>query len=94
MRRIHKFHIEPGQPTVAISYLRFAHAGLDPKGDGCIWLVVDDEVSMVREFRIFSTGAEVQEGWNFEASYLDGSYVWHVFSRPAEELVIAAPAVE
>lgn len=94
MKRVLKFHIEPGRPTIALRHQLFAHAGLDPAGRACIWLEIGPGPGSgtVREFQIFGTGHEVSLDWTFEATFLDGPFVWHVYSREAEELLVASEA--
>lgn len=93
MRTVHKFHINPDdRPTVPIRHLRFVLAGLDPQTRPCIWLEVAPDVpnaGIVREFQIFGTGHEVPTGWEHCGSFVDGPFVWHVYGREAEELLVA-----
>jgi len=54
-------------------------AGLDPTGHPCIWAVVDVNKKPVnREIYVYGTGQEIQRE-NHIGSFIDGSFVWHVF---------------
>jgi hypothetical protein len=90
-RTIHKFHLAPG--TMPQRHERFLHAGIDPAGRPCVWLEVrpdEPESGIVREFQMFGTGHVVpDEGWEHCGSFVDGPFVWHIYGRAAEEVLVA-----
>lgn len=44
MKQIWKYEIEPGEVTLNIPGWRgFISAGIDPKGNLCVWALVDDQ---------------------------------------------------
>ncbi len=61
------------------------HVGLDPIRTWCIWAQVDTAANLeLRQFYIVGTGHAVPESisekWQHVGSFVDGAYVWHVFT--------------
>ncbi len=83
MRTVHKFPIVYGHPCRIDNLRRLCHAGLDPSGAPCLWADVwfeEGDKGVTREFEVFGTGHPVPPDRVFEASFVDGPFVWHVFS--------------
>jgi len=80
-RVIHKFSaysgtIELGMPA------KFLYAGM--QGDSPqIWVqhCPDSSVKVKADIRIYPTGEEIDEGFEFLGTWLDGSYVWHAYAK-------------
>ena len=63
------------------------HVGLDPSGTPCIWAEVntDDQVRP-RAIAVVGTGRPIPEDAPIArhiGSFVQGRFVWHVYSRPA-----------
>jgi hypothetical protein len=59
------------------------HAGSQRTGHH-LWAEVRNPSSAAREdriFRVFATGEEIPDGWDWRYTWQDGPYVWHVFEK-------------
>lgn len=57
------------------------HVGVDPKGSHCIWLLVNPaDKEHLHYVRVVGTEHCVPGGLHHLGSFLDGEYVWHVWS--------------
>lgn len=66
--------------VVASADVKFIHAGLDPQGEPCVWYETDPAANQYHhQVRILGTGREVPSGHAHIGSYVEGSYVWHVY---------------
>lgn len=86
--RIWKFPIAFGSdiPKLDISMpkgARIIHAGPDPSGRPCVWVEciprIPSEETEKRFFTVIGTGWEVPDKGKHVASYVDGSFVWHIY---------------
>ena len=81
-RVVHKFPafgtIELGMPA------KFLYAGLQ-KNRPMMWVqhCPDSSVKVNAEIRVYPTGEEIDEGFEFLGTYLedDGAYVWHIYAK-------------
>jgi Tfp pilus tip-associated adhesin PilY1 len=87
-RTIWKFTLKVGRwETISLPpAAKVIFAAIDPQsGAPAIWvdLDVDDMGCKDRLFAVFGTGREIDDDAIHRGSMLDGSFVWHVFERPA-----------
>lgn len=61
----------------------FLHVGRDPKGDFSIWCQVDTDLPKEKvRFDVYGTGNFMDETGMYVGTFLDGAFVWHVFTGP------------
>jgi hypothetical protein len=49
----------------------------------CVWIQLNDDAPKERfAFKVFSTGVGISDGWNHCGTWLDGSFVWHLYWKP------------
>lgn len=86
-RVIHKFSalagtIELGMPA------KFLYAAVQKRSPQ-VWVqhCPDSSVRANAEIRIYGTGDDIDEGFEFLGTYLedDGSYVWHVYAKAKQK---------
>lgn len=82
MRTVWKFPLGEGSAHfTAPAPARPIHAGLDPTGEACVWVEVDDD-SPFREERdvvVTGTGTPIPDGAVHIGSFNDNPFVWHVW---------------
>ena|GEM_PF-465736 len=87
MKRIYKYpiKIEHKQMIRLPAICQTIHAGLDPKGDPCVWALVDPECPMHdQEIQIYGTGHPVEEIYlHHIGSFVQAIFMWHVFLKLA-----------
>lgn len=90
--RIHKYAI-PLDDTVILKLplgSRIIHAGRDPLGVINVWAEVNPDEIVTREYRIEIRGTGHELGvieyleMRHVSSFLDGSFVWHVYTKDHE----------
>jgi hypothetical protein len=58
------------------------HVGIDPKGDFCLWALVDtDNLEIDQEIYVHGTGHNVGTDEEYIGSDVQGHFVWHVFRQ-------------
>lgn len=84
MITIHKFPIEikRGVQTIAMpDGARIIHVGLDPIGTPCLWARVNTAHPMTLvEVILVGTGWEMNAHGEHLGSFVQGGFVWHVFT--------------
>jgi hypothetical protein len=59
------------------------HAGVDPSGDLCVWVLVSPGEWPTAKLRaaVYGTGQDIPDDLDMAhlTSYVSGPYVWHVF---------------
>lgn len=61
---------------------RIIHAGADPSGEPCVWVecIPNEETETeIRFFTVIGTGWKAPNKGRHIASYVDGSFVWHIY---------------
>jgi hypothetical protein len=66
---------------------RYLHVGLDPTGQLCVWIMVDDDQATKRKIMIKVRGensacADVVH-WPHIGTRVEGPNVWHYFGSPS-----------
>jgi hypothetical protein len=84
MITIHKFPLDGKacQPMALPEGAAILHVGLDPENKPCVWARVDpDRPLKGRQFFTIGTGERLPPPAKYHhGSYVDGPYIWHVFS--------------
>lgn len=82
LRRIWKYEVKDHLVTMQKGAVILS-AGIDPKGELCLWALVDPEAPKVeRRIAIRETGGVVGDavdGHRFIGTVKNGSYMWHLF---------------
>ena len=82
-RVVHKFSVFDGTIELGMP-AKFLYAATQ-KGVPQVWVqhCPDSSVKVKAELRIYPTGEEIEEGFEFLGTYLedDGNYVWHVYAK-------------
>lgn len=76
------FHIDDQFTVMLPPHNKVIHAGLDPSGTPCIWAEVDTSTpaAYLHPFFVRGTGHEVPENAKHIGSFVDGGFVWHIYS--------------
>lgn len=63
------------------------HAGLDPTGQPCVWAQLDPNRPLERR-KIYVAGTGGPMSWYHDhiSTFVDGSFVWHVFSDKTKHM--------
>ncbi len=95
MRKIHKYPIKTGGHAVTRLKVPvgafFIYAGLDPRGQACVWAEVDTEQkNELVEIHCIGTGISTDEtskaidtGGNI-GSFIEENCIWHIYATDAE----------
>jgi hypothetical protein len=82
MRTIHKFLLDQPTSTTKLD-LPIAAVPLHTEQQGsafCLWVDLDvDAPRIMRSFQIFGTGHEIPLDAKYIGTFMDESYVWHLF---------------
>jgi len=81
MRTIHKYPLAiVDEQIITTQRSKWLHVGLDPQGTPCIWAEVDTRNESVRRsILIIGTGNPIPYGAKHIGSFVQGSFVWHVY---------------
>lgn len=83
MKTVWKYEIRGGlkTPVPLPDGAKVVHAGLDPTGAPCVWAEVDTEAKTKKTtFFLIGTGHEIPDKTTHLGSFIDGPFVWHVYS--------------
>jgi hypothetical protein len=84
MKKIYKYPIEiTDEQEIQIPLgSEIMHAGLDPLGNPCIWVMVDVNECQSESVTVFvvGTGHPMPHSYNcYAGTFVHGPFVWHVF---------------
>lgn len=88
MRTIHKFPISLEEETVHhVPHqargrpAEVLHVGLDPRGQLCVWMLLDPDAawSSFHRFTVIGTGMPVPEAATYRGTVRDDPFMWHIF---------------
>ena len=79
---IYKYEINPGSLTSIPKGAILRHAE-HQAGQLCMWAEVDPATTVYDQwtFIVAGTGHVIDSEWQYFNSWLDGSFVWHLFCR-------------
>lgn len=83
MKTIHKYPIAitDSQEIQMPGGAYVIHAGLDPKDIPCVWAIVEtDQPIEAKKILVVGTGHPLPFWHGHVGSFVDESYVWHVFA--------------
>lgn len=84
MRTIFKFPLGSllqGLPLTIPTVGKVTHVGKDPNGAPCIWAEHEEGAPLTTEVWIFGTGHSIPPGWSHAGTFIDGPFVWHVYTK-------------
>jgi len=86
MKKIYKYLIQnDGKGTIngLPSNSRVILFGRDNRGRLSYWVEANFDVKATMQFcfEVFATGEEIGCGWNYEQSFIDAPFVWHLYSK-------------
>lgn len=62
---------------------KLVHVGLDSNEDPCVWYQCDPQqvIKEERQFGIYGTGGMVPDCWEYVGTFMEETFVWHVFEN-------------
>ncbi len=87
MRKIYKYPFEINDKiTIPLprQWHKVMHAGLDPNGQACLWVMIHEEDwddTKDVDFHIYGTGHDIRlPVGNYINTFMQGQFIWHVFN--------------
>jgi len=83
MRKVYKYNLANGDTELDLPLnAEILTAGPDPKGDLCIWCLVNpDAPTEKKTFVIKGTGQDIENNLWYIRTFKKGMFVWHVFEK-------------